>query len=782
MSDATQPPADLVEQLAALRTKVGILETILSESPDPAFSLRPDGSYSYVNRAFAEGVGKPIGEVVGHTMWDVFPRDEADSRFAILTDVVRIGAERVIEVRVPRADGDRYYLTTLSPIKDAQGVVASVVCSSKEITDRKRAEAAREESRERYRSLNEASFEAIFLSERGVCIDQNGGAEQMFGYTLAEALGRCGTDWFAVADRDRVLQNMLAGYEHPYEATALRKDGTTFPALLRGKMMHLRGREVRVTSLTDITERKRVEQVLRESEDRLRSLIEHSPISMAIVSLDGTIEYINRRAIETFGFLHEDIPNMDRWWRLAYPDETYRAEVITQWMGVVEAAMASGREIERREYRVTRKDGSVVPTIIFGVLVAGKVFVMFEDIAAQKQAEEERLEFERRLLHSQKLESLGILAGGVAHDFNNLLTAILGNLELALFEVPEVSGARPSIARAMAAGRRAAGLATRMLAYSGRGAFVVEALDVNFLIEENAAIFMASAAKTATLTLRLHPGLPRILADGAQIQQIVMNLITNASEALGEGAGNIVLSSGVQACDARCLARSCLETKPPPGRFVWLEVADNGCGMAAETMQRLFDPFFTTKFTGRGLGMSAVLGIVRGHRGAILVDSLPGAGTVIRVLFPVGPDDGGSLPSPEAPSSAPVEGSGGLLLVVDDEDLVRSTSCSMAEALGFRVLSAGDGLEALRVFKQHASEIRVVLLDLTMPRLDGLATFRELHRLRPDLPVILCSGFNERETAARCAGEGIAGFMQKPYGLNLLKAQLSRVLKLPRGG
>ena len=802
MIDATRTPADLEEKVSvlaarvdelerseaehrrandALRGTLAVLETILSESPDPAFSLLPDGRYAYVNRAFAEGVRMPVGEIICHTLWDVFPRNEADSRFALFSEVVRSGKEKVIEVRVPRDDGDRYYLTTLSPIKGPDGAVISVVGSSKEITDRKRAEDAREESRERYRSLSEASFEAIFLSENGICIDQNGRAEEMFGYTLAEAVGRPCTEWIVAPDRDRVMTNMLSGYEDAYEVTALRKDGSTFPAQLRGNTMSVKGKNVRVSSLTDITERKRAEEVLRDSEDRLRRLIEHSPISIAIVGMDGQIEYINRRAVETFGYAHEDIPDMDHWWRLAYPDETYRAEAYERWMGLLGRAMASGQEIERREYRVTRKDGSEIPTVIFGVLVAGKVFAMFEDIAALRQAEEERLELERRLLHSQKLESLGILAGGVAHDFNNLLTAILGNLDLALFSVPEGSAARAGIGRAMAAGRRAAGLATRMLAYSGRGAFVLEPLDLNVLIEENAAIFMASAAKTATLSLQLHRGLPSTIADASQLQQIVMNLITNASEALGDRAGNIVLSTGVQVCDARYLRRSSLDAKPEPGRFVWLEVSDTGCGMNGETVQKIFDPFFTTKFAGRGLGMSAVLGIVRGHHGAIVVDSVPSAGTTIRVLFPVAAaGDGATVtPAAEPPAPAPVAAPRGVVLVVDDEDLVRSTCCSLVEALGFQWVSASDGVEAIDVFKANQAAIRVVLLDLTMPRLDGLETFRELHRIRPEVPVILCSGFSEQELAERCAGEGIAGFIQKPYGLKVLGQAMTGALKVP---
>ena len=311
------------------------------------------------------------------------------------------------------------------------------------------------------------------------------------------------------------------------------------------------------------------------------------------------------------------------------------------------------------------------------------------------------------------------------------------------------------------------------------GAFALEATDLNALVAENAAMLRVSTVKTASLTVSLQPDLPSVIADSAQLQQVVMNLITNASEALGDRPGNIALTTGVRDCDAPYLAHSSLEVKPSPGRFVWLEVADTGCGMAPETLQRLFDPFFTTKFTGRGLGMSAVQGIVRGHHGAILVDSAPGVGTTIRVLLPV------PIPSTIAAFAKPDNRIGvsasdrplaGLALVVDDESAVRSVTAAMLERLGLGVLTAEDGVDALLVLSKHPTEIRVALVDMTMPRMDGLTTFRELRRLGFELPVILCSGFSEQENAARFADEGLAGFIQKPYDLTRLKAEITRVL------
>jgi signal transduction histidine kinase/ActR/RegA family two-component response regulator len=396
--------------------------------------------------------------------------------------------------------------------------------------------------------------------------------------------------------------------------------------------------------------------------------------------------------------------------------------------------------------------------------------------AERKRTEAERLELERRLLHAQKLESLGVLAGGIAHDFNNLLMAIQGNLELTLLALPKAISARPRIEQAIQTTRRAADLTRQMLAYSGKGRFVVSRMDLSDLVWDNADLFRTAIARTVTLNLSMSSQPCIIEADPGQVQQVIMNLITNAFEAIGEKPGVITLATGVMECEESYLSRSLLEEKPPAGRFVYVEVSDTGCGMDEETRQRLFDPFFTTKFTGRGLGMSAVLGIMRGHRGAILMDSAVAQGTNIRVLFPaceaisVEPAEVSDMPLSE-PLTA------GMVLVVDDEEAVRSLCMDLVRQLGFRAIGAGDGEEALQLFAEHADELTCVLLDLTMPRMDGLSAFREMKRLRPEVPVILCSGYSEHNATQQFAGEGLAGFIQKPYSLEELHLNLTYALQ-----
>jgi signal transduction histidine kinase/CheY-like chemotaxis protein len=403
------------------------------------------------------------------------------------------------------------------------------------------------------------------------------------------------------------------------------------------------------------------------------------------------------------------------------------------------------------------------------------------DITDRQKAEAARLEMERRLLHAQKLESIGLLAGGVAHDFNNLLLAVLGNLELALDDLPAGSPVRTSVQHALDAARRGADLTRQMLAYSGRGHFVIDDIDLNRVVEENAHMLRAATSKHVTLDVRLDPAVPPVRADAGQVQQVIMNLITNASEAIGERPGVITVTTGATYCDAEYLERSRLDERPAPGLFAWIEVSDTGCGMDTETLARLFEPFFTTKFAGRGLGMSAVLGIVRGHGGAILVTSEPGHGTTIRVLFPASIRGAESLaagpvaPVPRPPSRRTPTDT--LILVVDDEESVRRLGAAMLARLGYRALAAASGAEAVALMRERGRDVACVLLDLTMPDMDGVATFEAIRRVAPAAKIILCSGYSAPPTVPDLASRGLAAFLQKPFGLEALRDTLDKVLQ-----
>ncbi len=413
-------------------------------------------------------------------------------------------------------------------------------------------------------------------------------------------------------------------------------------------------------------------------------------------------------------------------------------------------------------------------TAVFEDGKAVRLVGVFQDITEHHQAQLEREQLDRKMQETQKLESLGVLAGGIAHDFNNLLTSILGNASIAQIELPPGSTAQECLEQINEASLRAADLCKQMLAYSGRGRFLVQTLDLGQLVEQTAQMLQVSISKKAVLRFRLEKGIPPIEVDATQIRQVIMNLVINASEAIGETSGVISISTGLTRVNRDYLRGTLLDPEIPEGDYVFLEVSDSGCGMNAETQARIFDPFFTTKFTGRGLGLAAVLGIVRGHKGAMKVYSEVGRGTTFKLLFPA---VSGTTESSEAARTPIARWHGeGSVLVVDDEETMRVTVARMMRIMGLDPVLAVDGREAVEVFRANPGKFAFVLLDLTMPHMDGEQTFTELRRLQPDVSVVLMSGFNAHEALMRFSGKGLADFLQKPFDLGSLQAVAQSLL------
>jgi PAS domain S-box-containing protein len=389
-------------------------------------------------------------------------------------------------------------------------------------------------------------------------------------------------------------------------------------------------------------------------------------------------------------------------------------------------------------------------------------------------AHEEQRRLAARIQQAQKIESLGLMAGGVAHDFNNLLVGVLGFAELALEDLPSRSAARPHIEEVLKAGDKARDLTGQMLAYAGRGRFVTELADLSRLTEETIQLLRSTISPKAALQLHLAEHLPATNVDATQARQVVMNLLTNASEALGDHDGTIRVETGTLAVPESDVHSPYLGKGLAQGRYVYLEVADSGCGMDDEQKAKIFDPFFTTKFTGRGLGLAAVLGIVRGHKGSITVDSEPGHGSKIKVLFPAWREE--PLARSHSSSTTPAKWHGsGTILLVDDEKTVRAAVGAILERMGFHVVMASDGVSALSIVREKSNEIAAVLLDWTMPGISGEDVLRELLRIRPETPVIVSSGFTSEDISEKLPATGV-GFIQKPYASADLIEKLREIL------
>jgi PAS domain S-box-containing protein len=549
--------------------------------------------------------------------------------------------------------------------------------------------------------------------------------------------------------------------------------GLAFSGLLAGYVRMLLARqeeirsqvEVRTQELAqEVASHRRDAQALRGSEARFRQLVEVMDEGMWVLDPQGLTTFVNRRMAEMLGFTSAEMAGQSLF-TFMFDEDVPQAR----------RNMADRRDGLNTQYdfRFRRKDGGELWTIVTGSPVLDEsgqvvsVLGMVTDIT-QRRGEE------RAQLESQKLESLGVLAGGIAHDFNNLLTAIVGNISLAQLCLPKVSPAWPYLENMERTVQRATNLTRQMLAYSGKGHFMVGPLDLNQAVEELSHLLGVSISKKVALRFQLQPDLPVLMGEASQIQQVVMNLVTNASEAIGDTDGIVSIRTSVKVYSEVDLSRDFPRQLIEPGTFLCLEVSDTGQGMSPEVLNRMFEPFFTTKFTGRGLGLSAMQGIVRGHRGGIRVYSEVGKGTTFKLIFPSGGSHG--LEVPDATSEDPWQGSG-TILVVDDEDGVRAAAAGLLHSMGFDTLLAEDGLAAIARFKEGAGSIRAVLMDLTMPHLDGVETFRELRQLDPACRVVLTSGYNEQEAIQDFLGKGLAGFLQKPFIRADLLAAMRKALE-----
>ncbi|MDT7043139.1 hybrid sensor histidine kinase/response regulator [Candidatus Nitronereus thalassa] len=491
---------------------------------------------------------------------------------------------------------------------------------------------------------------------------------------------------------------------------------------------------------------------LEPSHPRFQLLIEQNIDGMVIVGSDRTIRFVNPAAEAIFGKTWVDLVGAEFDFPLVV-GETSEINFVTP----------AGQSLQA-EMRIVEIDWEEESAYLASL----------RDITFRKIAEEERKRAEVQMQQVQKLESLGVLAGGIAHDFNNLLMTIVAHAGLAAKKMPLDSPGREHLIKIEQAALRGGELANQMLTYAGRGKPLIQAIHVSTLVEEMGHLLAVSISKRISLLYDLAKSLPMIHVDPAQMRQVVMNLIINASEAIGERMGTITLRTGKMLITEDYLRECHVRGDFKDKTCVFLEVVDTGHGIDTETLEKIFDPFFTTKFAGRGLGLAALLGIVRSHDGAIKVSSELGKGTAFRIILPSTPGTENTLERHAAKQETP---SGkGTILVVDDEEDVRLAAQLILEDTGYQVICASDGLAGLDLFRQHHQTIRAVLLDLTMPRMNGEELFSEIQQIRQDIPVVLSSGYSEEEAVRQFTGKSFNAFIQKPYQIDSLIEKIKYVL------
>jgi len=620
-------------------------------------------------------------------------------------------------------------------------------------------------------AIVESSEDAIISKTlEGIILSWNSGAERLYGYPAEEAIGQTMTLLLPegrAEEEASILDRIRRGerVEH-FETVRKMKGGRLIDVSLSiSPIRDASGIVVGASHVArNVTERKRSE----EQAARLAAIVDSSDDAIIGKTTEGVILTWNAGAERIYGYPADEAIGKPMTMVLPEDRPNEENEILVR--------IRRGERVEHFETIRKTKQGRLINVSITISPIYDKTGRI---VGASHVARDvtERKQIEEQMRHTQKLESLGVLAGGVAHDFNNLLTGILGNASLAMETLSAVNPVRPLIQDVVDASERAAHLTRQLLAYAGKGRFVIEPVDLSEAVREISHLVQTSISKNVQLRLELENGLPPIQADASQIQQIVMNLVINGAEAIGpKENGTVLVTTGTQVVDEHYLSTTITDERHlPAGLYVTLEVHDTGCGMDADTLARIFDPFFTTKFTGRGLGLAAVQGIVRGHRGTLKVYSSPGKGTSFKVLLPASEVEARRT----IPVSVPHAGRNELILVIDDEEVIRRTAKSMLEQHGYSVIVAVNGREGVSMFKGLADHVAAVLLDMTMPVMGGEEAFGHLKAIRPNAKIILSSGYNEAEAVRRFTGKGLSGFIQKPYSSFTLMEKLKVILDQP---
>lgn len=805
ITERQQAEADLHESASRA-------DYLLSTSPAVIYTCSPTPPYA------ATYVSPNITAVFGYTpdeflttpgFWAdrVHPEDR-DRVFAGLSDPFAQGGLSY-DYRFLHQDG------TWRWVRDATRVAWGPDGQPAELVGYLVDDTARKETEVEHAAVLEMAMDGFWLLDtQGRLLQVNAAYCRMSGYDAPELLGMHVSDLEAMEDAEATaahLRRLVERGEARFESRHRRKDGSVYDIEVSAQYIPVAGGRF-VGFARDITSRKQAdeelrkayegleqqvaertreleqanrdlaaeivrcrqtEEALREGERGFRSIVERLPLTIYVTTtMDQVCEYVNPTFTELFGYAREEVPSVERWWPLAYPDEPYRRQVSEEWNRRARRAIDTQSSIEPLETTVTCRDGSK-RDISWGYIALGrKAFAYGLDLTDHKRAEVAKAKLDAQAWQLQKSESLGRMAGAIAHHLSNDLQAVIGNLELALDEVPRGGEAREMLDEAMQAAHKAAEVSSLMRVYLGQTFADCALLDLSDTCLRRLPLLLAASPKGVTIQTDFpRPG-PVISANASHIEQVLANLVTNAWEAIGDRQGTIRLAvKTVRAVDIPAENRFPVNFAEREGSYACLEVADTGCGIERESLRDIFDPFFSTKFTGRGMGLAAVLGIVRAHQGAVAAESQPSKGSVFRVYLPLSAE--GIRRPPEPTIQAPETQGRGTVLVVEDEESIRKLSVTVLARLGLDVLEARDGIEAVEIFRQHADEIRLVLCDLTMPRLDGWGTLLALRKIRPGIRVVLASGHDESEVMAGDHPELPDAFLSKPY----LRAQLCDVVR-----
>jgi two-component system cell cycle sensor histidine kinase/response regulator CckA len=766
---------DITESKAVqekLRRSEERFRALIENSAEGFALLDRDGRIVYLGNSI---LGYGAGEKLDERVVDLIHPEDRDEAIRVMMGIFeQPDAVAVSEYRARHKDGSWLWMESTAKNLLHLQTVQAIVVTYRDITYRKKAETGRREQEQRLRVALEAGRMGAWDWEL-----QSGAGDWSETLTALQAGPHAVVQGQDSGARLRIHPDDRAEVETAVrkaidnrsrfdcEFRTLSTDGSVHWLSSSGQVLYDdRGTPLRMVGVTmDVTERKQGQDALA----KLAAIVESSEDAIISKDLHGTIQTWNAAAERVYGYSAEDVKGKSMALLLPADRPQEEAEILSR--------IERGERVDHFETVRIRKGGNPIEvSLTISPIHDARGQIIGASHVARNITEQKKLEQQMR--HAQKLESLGVLAGGVAHDFNNLLVGIIGNASLIQDALPAGDPNRELLENVVVAGQRASDLTRQLLAYAGKGQFQKSSMDLSTSVREMSGLVQASFSKKVEMRLELDNRLPAIEADKGQVQQIIMNLVMNAAEAIGENkAGRVIVSTKVQQIDEREARQTFASWELRAGRYVLLEVRDTGLGMDEATQARIFDPFFTTKFTGRGLGLSAVLGIVKAHKGALSVHSRPGEGSTFQVLFPS--IDTAFAPAATARVRRELQGTG-TILVIDDEPFVRNMAKFALERYGYTVTTAMDGVSGLDLFRERPDEISLVLLDLTMPVMSGEETLAELIAIRPDVCVLLSSGFSEMEALRRFAGRSLAGFIQKPYTAAQLAERVKAILEPSR--
>ena len=750
-------------------------QTIFDSMDEMYFELDLKGNFTDFNPALSKIFGYSSDELMGKNNREYASPESAQRMYKIFSRIFTTGEPaKITDYEIFTKDGKSVNVEMSAYlIRDHNGNPIGFRGIGRDVTERKAIENKLRESEERFRKLNEASFNGVFIHEKGRIIDCNTEMSRLTGYAYDELIGMDGFELCAEEYRKKARQKIQSNDERPYDSMVLKKDGTKFPVEVHAKSIPFQGKKVRVAEFRDITQQKKAEDALKrsrvryrqlyneahEAEELYQSLLDSSADAIVLLDIELKVKFINPAFTHIFGWTLKEMKNE----KIAYIPKPLKAS----FSKLINKVLDLDHPIKGYETQRYTKDGRLLDVSLSASRyldhsgeLAGTL-VIVRDITEAKR-------YQWHMQQAQKMESLGTLAGGVAHDFNNLLMGIQGRLSLLKLNKKQSDSDLKHLKEIEEYVDRAAGLSRQLLGIAKSGKYEVKPTDINKLIKQQNNMF-GRTRREIVIHEDFDENLLTAEVDQRQIEQVLLNMYVNASYAMSEGGDLYIRTGNENLGKAR--------TSPydlPPGKYIKISVTDTGCGMDEATRKRIFEPFFSTRQRdrGTGLGLASAYGIIKNHDGFISVYSEKGNGTTFNIFLPAS----SKAVVPEMVVNEEIVEGEGTILLVDDEEMIINVAEEMIRVLGYDVITASDGKEALDIYQKQRGRIDMVILDLIMPGMGGGEIFDQLKLIDSEIKVLLSSGYSINGQASSIMKRGCSGFIQKPFGIQELSQKISEII------